>query len=107
MRLAPLALSLALVPATACTATPAPQDHAAHAPKAEAPPVPTGAEYLAMTGEERYALRLKVRGLPDDVRKPWLVKLKEQVDALPEADRLKLHDERNAMDAKHGTKPVE
>lgn len=74
---------------------------------AQVPAVPTGEQYAAMTPEERYALRLRVRSLPDEVRKPWLAKLKAVVDSLPEETRLKLHNERNAMDAVHGTRPVE
>ncbi|MBL8643906.1 MAG: alpha/beta hydrolase [Rhodospirillaceae bacterium] len=71
-------------------------------------PVPTAAAYMEMTPEGRYDLRLKVRGLPEDARKRWLAQLKFNLDAgLPYAAHLALHDERNAMDAKHGTKPVE
>lgn len=78
----------------------------AAAQQAEAPPVPSGAEYLAMTPQQRYELRLKVRALPENLRQPWLARLKAAVDALPEQQRLALHDERNGMDAAHGTAPV-
>ncbi|WP_207080849.1 hypothetical protein [Novosphingobium sp. KA1] len=73
----------------------------------DVPPVPSGKDYAAMTPEQRYELRLRIRTLPDDVRKPWLAKLKANVDSLPDDIHNALHDERNAMDAKHGTKPVE
>ncbi|MFT3762997.1 MAG: alpha/beta hydrolase-fold protein [Pseudoxanthomonas sp.] len=79
---------------------------AAAAQQADAPPVPSGAEYLAMTAQQRYELRLKVRALPENLRQPWLARLKAAVDALPEEQRLALHDERNRMDAAHGTAPV-
>lgn len=74
---------------------------------AEAPPVPSGKDYAAMTPEQRYALRLRIRALPDEARKPWLTQLKANVDSLPDDIHNALHDERNAMDAKNGTKPVE
>lgn len=96
-----------LIAAAGVSGQPAAQAHAGHAATAEVPPVPSGPEYAAMTPEARYALRLRVRALPDDVRKPWLAKLKANVDTLPDDVHNALHDERNAMDARHGTKPVE
>ncbi|TAA39621.1 alpha/beta hydrolase [Pseudoxanthomonas winnipegensis] len=73
----------------------------------QVPPVPTGPQYMAMTAQQRYDLRLRIRALPEAQRAPWLARLKVAVDALPEDQRLLLHDERNQMDAEHGTKPVE
>ncbi len=71
------------------------------------PPVPGGREYAAMTPEQRYALRLRIRTLPENVRKPWLAQLRANVDTLPDDIHNALHDERNAMDARHGTRPAE
>jgi uncharacterized protein len=73
----------------------------------ESPKVPTGDEYVAMTAEQRYALRLQIRELPEAPRKAWLAQLQKVVHSLPEPMQHKLHDERNAMDAKYGTKPVQ
>jgi len=99
-----LAASLALI------ATPLSAQSAATTPspaaQAEVPPVPTGPEYVAMTPQQRYALRLRVRALPDNLRLPWLARLKAAVDSLPKEQALALHNERNRMDAAHGTKPT-
>src|SRR3546814_13220241 len=56
------------------------------------PAVPSGREYLAMTAEQRYQLRLEVRALPDTHRIPWLDQLKRNLrDGLPQADLDRLH----------------
>src|SRR3546814_2556932 len=56
------------------------------------PAVPSGREYLAMTAEQRYQLRLEVRALPDMHRIPWLDQLKRNLrDGLPKADRSEEH----------------
>ncbi|MCJ2184275.1 hypothetical protein MTR62_16485 [Novosphingobium sp. 1949] len=103
--------------AAAASAAPAATGHepAARAPTLEidqtprpmaVPGVPGPYEYLAMSAQERYALRLRVRVLPDDIRKPWLRQLQINVDSLPGRVALRLHDERNAMDVENGTLPV-
>ena len=69
---------------------------------------PTVEAYLAMTPEERYALRLEVRSWPDEPRRIFLRQLKYNLDAgLWYDDHHVLHTERNAMDAAHGTRPIE
>ncbi len=76
------------------------------APAVVVPAMPTAQEYLQMTAEQRYQLRVQVRGLPEAERIPWVTGLyrvlhdgltKEQLDAL--------HEERNSMDQRLGTKP--
>ena len=100
-----LAVSLAF-----STATPIPAQASASMDasntQAEVPQVPTGPEYMAMTAEQRYALRLRVRALSEGQRKSWLAGLKAAVETLPADQRLALHDERERMDAAHGTRPV-
>ena len=69
---------------------------------------PSVEEYMAMTPEERYALRLEVRGWPDTERRAFLRQLKYALDSgLWYDDHHALHVERNAMDTEHGTRPVE
>ncbi len=71
-------------------------------------PVPTADEYIAMTAEERYALRIKVRGWPDEERRRFLSQLKFNLEAgLWYSEQQALHEERNRMDQKYGTRPVE
>lgn len=72
----------------------------------KAPPLPTAREYLDMSPEQRYRLRLQVRELPDMVRIPWLSQLKRTLDAgLSAEEDASLHDERNRMDKVYGTHP--
>lgn len=69
---------------------------------------PTAEAYMAMTPEERYALRLDVRSWPDEERHSFLAQLKYNLEAgLWYEEQHALHEERNAMDRKHGTSPVE
>ncbi|MBN8482018.1 MAG: alpha/beta hydrolase [Xanthomonadales bacterium] len=76
------------------------------APALPVPAVPAAKDYLAMTPAQRYDLRLRVRDLPDRVRVPWLKELKKSLqDGLSPDEVQRLHDERNEMDAKNGTKP--
>lgn len=75
-------------------------------PPLPVPPVPTAKEYLEMTPEQRYDLRLRVRDLPDASRIPWLNQLKQTLHDGLTAEQVKtLHDERNVMDAENGTRP--
>lgn len=75
-------------------------------PPLPVPPVPTAKEYLEMSPEQRYDLRLRVRDLPDVARIPWLNRLKDTLhDGLSAGQVKALHDERNAMDAENGTRP--
>ncbi|MCD9031046.1 prolyl oligopeptidase family serine peptidase [Luteimonas sp. Y-2-2-4F] len=70
------------------------------------PPVPDAQAYIGMTAEERYRLRLRVRELPDAQRIPWLNRLKATLHGGLSAEQQEaLHDERNAMDRRHGTRP--
>ncbi len=70
------------------------------------PPVPTAQEYLQLGPEGRYRLRLQVRALPDPHRIPWLNALKAHLEqGLDAAQRTKLHEERQEMDARHGSRP--
>ncbi|MFT3762996.1 MAG: alpha/beta hydrolase-fold protein [Pseudoxanthomonas sp.] len=71
-----------------------------------APPVPTAQEYLRMTPQQRYELRLRVRDLPDPERIPWLERLKQTLHAGLSAEQVQtLHEERNRMDQENGTRP--
>ena len=70
------------------------------------PAVPSAADYLAMTPQQRYDLRLHVRQLDDAQRIPWLSGLKQTLhDGLTKAQVEALHSERNAMDSEQGTRP--
>ncbi|MGY1459452.1 MULTISPECIES: alpha/beta hydrolase [unclassified Luteimonas] len=70
------------------------------------PALPSAREYMAMTPEARYQLRLDVRALPDPHRVPWLNGLKRTLHGGLAKEELELlHTERNAMDARHGTRP--
>jgi uncharacterized protein len=72
----------------------------------KAPPVPSARDYQAMTPEQRYALRLWIRDLPDAQRIPWLTTLRDNLHRdLSEAEVEVLHAERNRMDADRGTRP--
>lgn len=86
------------------------------APAPKAPPpgriagiqVPDATSYLAMTPEGRYALRMKVRKLPEEKRKAWVAAFDASLGAgLTYGVHRGLHEERVAMDAKHGTAPVD
>ena len=72
----------------------------------DVPPVPTAQAYMALGPEGRYRLRLTVRALPDPNRIPWLNALKANLKhGLDAAQRKQLHDERQQMDASHGSQP--
>lgn len=61
---------------------------------------------MALGPEGRYRLRLTVRALPDPNRIPWLNALKANLKhGLDAAQRKQLHDERQQMDASHGSQP--
>lgn len=78
------------------------------APPLPVPAVPTAQDYLKMSPEQRYDLRLRVRDLPDVSRIPWLNGLKKTLHAgLTKAQAEALHAERNRMDADNGTRPHE
>jgi predicted alpha/beta superfamily hydrolase len=72
------------------------------------PAMPGAAEYLAMTPDQRYELRKRVRALPKGQREAFearlYVVLHEEIES---ADRQRLSDERIAYDKKHGTVPVQ
>lgn len=74
-------------------------------PQAKAPPVPGPQEYLDMSADQRYRLRMQVRALPDALRIPWVEGLKKSVSQLPDEPHHALHRERNRMDKLHGTLP--
>lgn len=75
-------------------------------PPLPVPAVPTAQEYMALTAEQRYDLRLRVRDLPDAQRIPWLTRLKQTLhDGLTKQQAEALHAERNRMDSQHGTQP--
>lgn len=75
-------------------------------PPPATPPVPSAQDYMAMTAEQRYDLRLLVRELPDSERIPWLTRLKQTLhDGLSREQADALHSERNAMDQSNRTQP--
>jgi ferri-bacillibactin esterase len=70
--------------------------------------VPTAAEYIEMTPEERYSIRMEVRGWPETQRRAFLRQLRYNLESgMWYDEQHALHVERNAMDAKFGTRPVE
>lgn len=70
------------------------------------PPVPGAAEYMGLGADGRYRLRMQVRALPDLHRIPWLNGLKASLKAgLDATDHQRLHDERQEMDARYGSRP--
>lgn len=69
-------------------------------------PIPDAVSYLKMTAEERYRLRLRSRKLPDAQHKLWVAEFDRTLGAgLTYGEHRRLAEEREAMDAKHGTKP--
>jgi len=75
-------------------------------PGLDVPPVPSAQAYWEMTPDQRYDLRMWVRQLPDDTRIPWLTQLRDTLHAdLDATQQTALHEERNRMDAEHGSKP--
>lgn len=71
-------------------------------------PVPTATEYVQMLPQARYELRIDVRSWPEEERRRFLKQLKYNLEAgLWYGEQHALHLERNAMDAKYGTRPVE
>lgn len=69
-------------------------------------PVPSAEAYLALDAQQRYALRLRVRALPDAERKAWTQQFQTALSAgLSYRQHRRLHEERVAMDEAHGTRP--
>lgn len=66
--------------------------------------VPGPREYVDMTPEQRYRLRMQVRALPDAARIPWVQQFERALGS-SDAPYVKLHKERNRMDRMHGTLP--
>ena len=69
------------------------------------PPVPSARDYLKLTPDERYRLRMQVRALPSLHRTPWLVQFRAALAGLDDATRARLDEERERMDAEHGSRP--
>lgn len=68
--------------------------------------VPTAEEYLKLSADQRYKLRMRVRKLPEQQRTAWNQQFQYSLNAgLTYLQHRKLHEEREAMDARHGTKP--
>jgi len=69
-------------------------------------PVPTATEYVALTADGRYQLRLRARRLPEELRRAWTALLDERLSAaLTYGEHRRLHEEREQLDAQHGTAP--
>lgn len=69
--------------------------------------MPSAAAYVALTADERYALRMRARALPEAARKAWNTLLDERLSAgLTYGEHRRLHEERERMDAQHGTRPL-
>lgn len=66
-------------------------------------PVPEAWDYVRLTPEERYTLRMRARALPEAARLQHNKALKAEIDKLPDWLHEALHDERTAMDCQHGT----
>lgn len=70
--------------------------------------VPDAASYLAMTAEQRYALRTRIRAMPKDKQDAWVAAFDTSMSAgLTYNVHRALHEEKEAMDKKHGTAPVD
>ncbi|MBL8266352.1 alpha/beta hydrolase [Steroidobacter sp.] len=68
--------------------------------------VPVSDEYLKLTADQRYKLRMKVRKLPEAQRVAWNKQFQYSLNAgLTYLQHRTLHEERQAMDQKHGTQP--
>ncbi|WP_129777014.1 alpha/beta hydrolase [Peristeroidobacter soli] len=68
--------------------------------------VPTAQEYLKLTADQRYKLRMRVRKLPEQQRMAWNQQFQYSLNAgLTYLQHRKLHEERQEMDQKHGTQP--
>ncbi|MFC4311505.1 alpha/beta hydrolase [Steroidobacter flavus] len=68
--------------------------------------VPTAQEYLKLTADQRYKLRMRVRKLPEQQRMAWNQQFQYSLNAgLTYLQHRKLHEERQEMDEKHGTQP--
>lgn len=67
--------------------------------------VPTADAYRAMTADQRYALRLRVRDLPEDQRQTWTAQFNASLSAgLTYREHRRFYEERVAMDLHHGTR---
>ncbi len=67
--------------------------------------VPTAGEYRAMNADQRYALRLRVRDLPEEQRKLWTQAFNTSLSAgLTYGEHRRFYEERVAMDQRHGTR---
>jgi uncharacterized protein len=84
---------------------PAPREVEAGSPPAGIA-VPSAEDYLKLEPDARYQLRMRIRALPDAQRKAWNDRFQHSLSAgLTYAQHRRLHEERVAMDAKHGTAP--
>lgn len=84
------------------------------APRTESPTsvggiaIPAVDEYLALSAQQRYELRVRVRALPEEQFKAWTRQFQDSLSAgLTYGQHRRLHEERQAMDSAHGTKPRE
>ena len=73
-RLAPIVALTAALLASAARAQPSEESRAA---LDSLPPVPTAAEYLAMTPMQRYRLRMRIRFTELEARRAWLARFRE------------------------------
>lgn len=68
-------------------------------------PVPTADAYRSMNAAQRYALRLRVRDLPEDKRTVWTQAFNTSLSAgLTYREHRRFYEERVAMDQLHGTR---
>lgn len=70
--------------------------------------IPDAREYLQLTPQQRYDLRMRVRALPREQHDAWNEQFKYNLDAGLWFDAHRaLHDERVRMDQEHGTAPLD
>lgn len=70
--------------------------------------IPDAWEYLQLTPQQRYDLRMRVRALPREQHDAWNAQFKYNLDAGLWFDAHRaLHDERVRMDQEHGTAPLD
>lgn len=68
--------------------------------------IPTVEQYLALPAQQRYELRIQVRALPEEQFRAWTRQFQDVLSGgLTYGQHRRLHEERVAMDAAHGTSP--
>lgn len=94
---------VSMLAAVTCTVAIASADPALTLRGPAGAPVPEAWDYVRLSPQERYDLRMRARALPEAERTQHNKALKTEIDKLPDWLHEALHDERTEMDCKHGT----